>query len=608
MTFHGRLLRIDLTTRTSQIEGIPPEITRDFLGGRGLGIRHLFDELKPGTDPLGPDNKLIFSTGVLGATSGQGFSRWIVTTQSPLTTALGRAVGGNNFGAAIKFAGFDLLIVQGQSPAPVYLYITRDNVQVLDASFVWGLDTDVTQNALASRHGTRTQVACIGPAGEKLVRFASIHSGRRSASRCGVGTVMGSKRLKAIAINAGGRVPPHDPTGFQKAVEKQIAILKEHPRRQNLTNHGTTNMTETANYMGWLPVENFRKGSLPSVTALASDEFARLKAGNFGCYSCMTRCGQVHQVTQGDYAGSESEGPEYESIWALGAGLANTEIGAVIAADAKCDLLGLDTVSTGNVIGFACELYERGILTRADSDGLELTWGNHAAFLSLIDQIGRREGLGQLLGEGVWRAAQTVGQGSEQYAIHAKGMELPAYEPRAIKGYSLSYAVSNIGGSHMYGRPRSELYTNSDKPVDRFAESGKGQLIADVQMQQAVDETIIVCNFGNSGLTSELVGELLITATGRVELGDPAYRKKIGERIICLERAFNVREGFSRKDDQLPQRMTTEPLRDAGPASTGHVVGDLGTMLDEYYDALGYTRDGIPTREKMEELGLCSFA
>ena len=604
MTLRGRLLRVILTTRATQIESIPENVTRDFLDGRGLGIRYLYDELVPGTDPLGADNKLVFSTGVLGASSAQGFSRWIGTTLSPLTNAVGRAVGGNNFGAAIKFAGFDLVIIEGESATPAYLYITNDSVQVLDAAELWGLDTQATQIAIQKQHGSKTQVACIGVAGEKLVRFASIHSGRRSASRCGVGTVMGSKRLKAIAINATGRVAPYDGDAFQKSVQKQIAILKEHSRRKQLTDHGTTPMTETANYMGWLPVENFRKGMLSNAEPLAAAEFARIKVSNFGCYSCMTRCGQVHRVAQGEYAGAESEGPEYESIWALGAGLNSTELGAIVAADAKCDLLGLDTVSAGNAIGFACELFERGILNRADTDGLELLWGNHAAFLQLLDQIGRREGLGKLLGEGVKRAAEQIGRDAEHYAIHVKGMELPAYEPRALKGYALSYATSNIGGSHMYGRPRQELYSDPARAVDRFAESGKGHLVAQVQAQQAADETAIVCNFGNSGLTPELLGGLLVAATGRAELGDATYRQQIGERIICLERCFNVREGFNRKDDTLPERMLTEPLQDAGAASTGQVVRHLDTMLDEYYDAVGYTRDGIPTEAKIQELNL----
>ncbi len=606
MTLRGRLLRVDLTTCRSQTESIPEEVTRDFLAGRGLGIHYLYEELAPGTDPLGAANKLIFSTGVLGATSAQGFSRWIVTTRSPLTNAVGRAVGGGNFGAAIKFAGFDLLIIEGESATPAYLYITNDAVHVLDGADLWGLDTQATTRVLQTKHGSRTQIACIGPAGERLVRFASIHNGRRSASRCGVGTVMGAKRLKAIAINASGPAAPHDPTAFHQAVQKQVALLREHPRRKNLTDHGTTTMTETANYMGWLPVENFRKGSLSEAEHLTAEEFTRIKVGSFGCYSCMTRCGQVHRVTQGKYAGAESEGPEYESIWALGAGLSNTEIGAVVAADAKCDLLGLDTISTGNALGLACELYERGILTRKETGGLELEWGRHGAFLQLIDQIGRREGLGQLLGEGVRRAAQAIGQGAERYAMHVKGLELPAYEPRALKGYALSYAVSNIGASHMYGRPRDELYADSTKSIDRFAEAGKGPLIAQVQRRQAADETVIICNFGNSGLTPDLVGELLVAATGQAQLGDQALLQRIGERIVCLERAFNVREGFSRKDDTLPERLQTEPLLDAGPASSGQVVGHLDTLLDEYYDACGYSRDGIPTAAKMSQLNLLS--
>jgi aldehyde:ferredoxin oxidoreductase len=599
-TYTGQFLRLNLTTGTIKAEPIPEQVKRDFVGGRGLGIKYLYDELTPGIEPLGAENKLLLLTGPLGGTAAQGFSKWVAMTKSPLTGCVGRALGGGDFGAYLKFAGFDFIIIEGQARKPIYIYLEGDRAEILDAGDLWGLDTQETQQKLQEKHGPKTQIACIGPAGEQLVRYATITHGRRTASRCGVGTVMGSKNLKAVAINSRGKLVPHDPDGFQSLAQEQIDSLKTHKRRLNLTNVGTTFMVATANTAGMFPTRNFREGSLEGFENIAADEFSQVKTGNFGCYSCMTRCGQVHEMSEGPYSGAFSEGPEYETIFALGGQIGNTDPGFLVAADARCDLLGTDTISTGNCIGFACELFERGIITTEDTDGLELTWGNQAAFLTLIEKIGRREGFGELLGEGVVRAARRIGKGAEAYAMHAKGLELAGYEPRAVKGYGLSYATSNIGGSHMYGRPRDELYGR----LDPFAEEGKGDSIALVQKEQAMDDSAIVCNFGTSGLTREFLARLLLAATGIAEFGDAAYLdNKVGQRILCLERAFNVREGFDRKDDTLPTRMLTEPLQNAGPA-TGQVIRHLDTLLDEYYDALGYTRQGIPSREKLEELGL----
>jgi aldehyde:ferredoxin oxidoreductase len=267
-------------------------------------------------------------------------------------------------------------------------------------------------------------------------------------------------------------------------------------------------------------------------------------------------------------------------------------------------LLGLDTISTGNTIGFAMELFQRGIITKDDTDGLELEWGNHRAMLEMIAKIARREGFGRLLGEGTKRAAEAIGRGAEKYAIHSKGLEFPAYDPRAAKVHGLSMATSNIGGSHMYGYARQEISGKPDpRAIDRFSDSGTGDVAAYNQIDKAVEETGILCNFADSGMTRELLARLLVAATGFQELQEKGYLRLIGERIVCLERCFNVREGFSRKDDKLPERMTTEPLTAAGPA-TGEFVRNLDGLLDEYYDYLGYTRDGIPSEEKLLELGL----
>ena len=600
----GKLLRLDLSRGKGKVEVITEQLQRKFLGPRGFGIYCLYGELNPGIEPLSAENKLVMGVGFLGGTTGQGFSKWLVMTKSPLSGGVAKSAIGGNFGARLKFAGFDLIIIEGKASRPCYIYIEDGRAEVMDAAELWGLNTEETQAKLRRKHGARTAVACIGTAGEKLVRYASIVSDKRTASRCGVGTVMGAKNLKAIAVNGTGSVLPHDPKAFKELSQKLVEIQKSNKRRATLTEFGSASAVET--YMHLLnmsPVRNFREGTLEGIERILPSEFNRFKVKDYGCWGCMTRCGKVRQVTGNPYSGFVTEGPEYETIFAFGAELGNPDPASIIAADSLCDLFGMDTISTGVSIGFACELFERGIITTKDTDGLELTWGNHPAFIALVRKIGKREGFGWLLGEGVKRAAQQIGKGAEKYAMHVKGIEIPGYEPRAVKGYGLSYAVSNIGASHMYGRPTRELAGEMDPLTDE----GKGEYIALVQKEQAVRDCIMECVFGNSGLTPELRNQLLVAASGFEELGEPAYLEKIGERIVTLERAFNVREGFGRKDDTLPSRFLTEPLEKAGQA-TGETVRNLDTLLDEYYDTMSYTRQGIPTVARLRELQLDEVA
>ncbi|HEY54735.1 MAG TPA: aldehyde ferredoxin oxidoreductase family protein [Dehalococcoidia bacterium] len=599
-SYTGKLIRINLSQGKSQIEDVPEALMKSFLGGRGMAAKYLYDELKPGVEPLGGDNKLIFMMGPLGATTAMSVSRMALVTKSPLTGTIAKSIMGGNFGAYLKFAGFDGIIVEGKAEKPTYIHIDKDGIHILDAGELWGLDTQQTHAKLRESHGKNTQVACIGPAGEKLVRYGIVISDRRCGGRTGVGTVMGAKKLKAIAVNSTGPLSLYDAEGFKKIAQGIIAELKTSPRRIKMSDFGTSYLTLGFEKMGIFPVKNFQEGHLEDVEKIGEEEFAKIKTKNDGCYGCMTKCGQVRQVTEGEYAGAVSEGPDYETIWSLGGNLANTELASLIAADSLCDKLGLDTVSAGNSIGFACELFQRGIITKKDTDGLELKWGDHGTMMKLVEKIAQREGFGQLLGEGTRRAAEKIGKGAEDYAMQVKGLELPAYEPRAVKGYGLIFATSNIGANHMYGRPREDLAGTTD----RFADEGKGKDIARAQIGQAVEDSVIQCSFGPvTGLNPESRSQILVAATGFEEFGDPAYLNQIGERILCLERSFNVREGFNRKDDTLPKRMLTEPLENAGPA-TGQVFRKLDTLLDEYYDALGYTRQGIPSAEKLKQLGL----
>ncbi|OQY04754.1 MAG: hypothetical protein B6I22_08775 [Desulfobacteraceae bacterium 4572_123] len=599
-TITGRLLRINLNDSSFKEEKIPRRHITRFISARGLGAKYLYDELTPGIDPLCPENKLMLLIGALGGTGLQGFSKWAVMSKSPLTGTIFRSISGGNFGVWMKHAGYDLIILEGKATAPIYIHIDTDGVHFLEATDLWGLEYRQLQTQLREKHGLHTESACIGPAGEKLVRYAVIHSGERTASRGGMGTVMGSKNLKAVSINVPIKKPaPFDPEAFKGLIKTQVSILKEHPRKQTMNTLGTPYITKIVNIMGILPTKNYQAGSIPTIEDLSGDKFFELKKSRAGCYACMTRCGGMREVTQGPLRGSQIDGPEYETIFAFGPLLGLTDPQFVIDANALCDAYGIDTISTGVCIAFACELFAKGIISSADTGGLELTWGNKEDVFSLIEQIGKRKGFGRLLGDGVKKAAEQMGDGTDAFAMHIKGLELPGYEPRGVKGYALSMATSNIGGSHMYGRPREEFSGQADPLV----ETGKGDLIARVQKEQALEDSLIACTFGNTGLDTAMYARLLFAATGIDDFGDTANLLKIGERIVCIERCFNVREGFGRKDDTLPERMRKEPLQQAGPA-TDQMVVNLEHLLDEYYQALGYTAEGIPGIERLQELDL----
>ncbi|MFC1867072.1 aldehyde ferredoxin oxidoreductase family protein [Thermodesulfobacteriota bacterium] len=601
-----KFLRVNLSNGKVEEESIEEQVAIDFIGGSGFGISYLYKELAPDTDPLGEDNKLLMITGPLAGTSAQAVSRWMVCTRSPLTGAFARSVCGADFGAWIKFAGYDFIMIEGKAEKPVYIHLTENGCEVKPADELWGKDTLKTQEWLIDRYGKNTRVACIGPAGENLVKYSSITSARRTASRCGGGTVMGSKNLKAVAITVKRDVRLHDADTFKQLAKEQVKSMLSNKFYQHHKEVGTTTTHDLTNTLGIYPVRNFRYGQQTDYEKLSGDEYRKFRTGDFSCYSCSVKCGKKHHVTSGPYAGADSEGPEYETIWAFSGPMDNTNIEATIAADQLCDDLGLDTISTGNTIGFAYELYEKGLLTKQDTDGLELTWGNHSAMIELIKKIARREGIGNLLAEGTMRVAASIGKGSEVYAIHVKGLELPAYEPRGAKCLGFNYATSNIGGSHGYGYAPQEVFSSPiPRQVDRFAEEENADIVIFNQNGRAMRELGIVCSFaGMMGWLPELYGKMLIAATGIEQIAEPGYLQKVGERIVNLERAFNVRNGFGRKHDTLPQRFLEEPLQTKGAPGEGQMIRSLDKFLDRYYQMRGWTPDGVPSPQKLNELGL----
>jgi len=604
MSVPAKLLRVNLSNRKITTEPIPQQIRTDFIGGRGLGIKYLYDELPPGVDPLGVQNKLLLVSGPLAGTNAQAVARWMAITKSPLTGAYARSVAGADFGAWLKFAGYDLIIVEGRAAKPAYIHLTADSCQIHDAAEIWGKDTVITQKWLSQQHGKDTRTACIGQAGENLVRYAAIVSARRTAGRCGTGAVMGSKNLKAVAITAQRNVQLHDPETFKNLVKEQIQMMQANKAFQHHKEMGTTENQINTNRLGMYPSKNSIYGSMENFERLHAEEYRKLRTGDFGCYSCAARCGKEHRVTTGPYAGACSEGPEYESIWAFSGPIESSHLEATIAADQLCDDFGMDTISAGNTIGFAYELFEKGILTKSDTDGLELTWGNHQAMVTLIRKIGLREGIGNLLAEGSMRVAAKVGRGSEAYAIHAKGMEIPAYEPRGSKAMGFNYATANIGGSHCFGYASQEVFGNPiPRKIDRFAEEENADIVIFNQNGCARNEVGIMCSFA-AGWYPSLFDKLLFAATGIEEVVTKGYLSKVAERIINLERAFNVRQGFGREQDTLPQRILKEPLHTRGMPGEGQIVRNLDKFLDRYYELRGWTPRGVPSAQKLNDLGL----
>jgi aldehyde:ferredoxin oxidoreductase len=603
--YKNRILRVDLTERTFSEEPLSKELIHDYGGGRGFGIKLLYNELRPGVNPLGEESKLIFIAGPLAGTNAQSFGRYKVFFKSPLTGTYFKSSSGGYLAAEMKFAGFDAVIIKGIADKPVYLWIHDGKYELRDATYLWGLDCDDTHTLVREELGDPgIRLGCIGPSGEHAVKYAGIFSDRRTCGRGGGGTVMGTKNLKAIAFRGHEKIELADPKAFAAAVKEQIKEYQKNPQFASFSETGTQ-IAEFTNILGMYPTRNFREGVLPNWERVEGSEYSKLRIRKTRCYSCMVHCGSITKVASGKYAGAWTEGPEYETTWAFTGPVVDANIARTIAADKLCDDLGLDTISTGNTIGFAYELYEQGIITKKDTDGLELAFGNGEPVIPLIRQIAYREGLGDLLAEGTREVARRVGHGAEQYAIQVKGLELPAYDPRGAKAHGLNLMTSNIGADHNSGYSAQEIFgAPVPREVDRFAVEGKGELTKWNQDLTAFLETGILCSFIPSMgmLSPEVYGRLLSAATGVADFADPDFLWQLGERIFNLERMFNVREGLGSKDDVFPKRLTGDPMP-SGP-STGQVF-EAEPLLKDYYQERGWdVKTGIPTEAKLNELGL----
>jgi aldehyde:ferredoxin oxidoreductase len=609
--YTGRLLRIDLTNKKTKTENISEEIARKWMGGVGFAFKYLYDEFKPGTEPLDKDNLLIFAVGPLNATGSPCSNRMAVASKSPLTNTIAAAYSGGYFPNELKRAGYDLIIVEGRSEKPVYISIQDDEIRFRNADKFSGMLTSDVQLFIKDELKDQNyRISCIGPAGEKLIPMACIVNERRAAGRKGLGAVMGSKNLKAIAIRGTQKPKIADNVKFQAAKKALLKSMRESPMLYpTFAKTGTPCVVDVLTGLGIFPIRNWTAtGELDMVPTLGIAAQDKAIIDRVFCDDCVVGCSQVKSVRQGLYAGFLTEGPEFETTYSLGSDLAIDYLPAVIAGDRLCDEFGLDTISAGVTIAFAMELYERGIITRKDTNGIDLKFGNHQAMIEMLRKIAFNDGFGAILAEGSKKAARTIGKGSEKYTTEIKGLELPAYDVRGAKAHGLNFATAYNGADHCRGYAFQEIFgIPIPEQVDRFAVKGKGKLTKwNQDVRCATTDCPTLCGFifdmAIPGDACQHIGNLLSSVTGISFTSEDVQR--VGERVNNISRLFNIREGFTRSDDTFPQRLMNEPIK-GGPSKSQLISkDDLNLMLDEYYEVRGWDNSGRPTAAKLKELDI----
>ena len=619
----GKILKVDLSREKIIEEPLDGDLAANFLGGRGINVKILYDEVKPGIDPLSPENVLIFGCGPLTGTLSPSSGRFNVTTLSPLTRILGDSNCGGWWAPELKFAGYDHVVIRGRSKKPSYLVICDGQAELRDASSLWGRGTTETQEIIREELGDpETQVVCIGQAGEGLVKFACVRTGLKdSAGRTGTGAVMGSKNLKVIAVRGTGAVRIAKPEEFEKVCIELHAAMREHPLFQVFSTQGSLILSKILHEAGIMPVRNWQTIEFPEIDAISGETFVeKYSVKAKGCFGCPMHCNHFHRIGEGTFAGEMGEGPEYETVNSLGPRCGNSDFPSIIHLGNLCNEYGLDTITLGNVLCLLMELYQRRIVTERDLDGIKLEWGDSEAMIEITEKIVRRQGIGDVLAEGPLSTARKIGKGSERYVVQTKGLDYSSHENRVSKGYALSHAVSTRGGDHLRAIPTcvywglapprelvEKIFGAAGVPDPRSYERQAVAVIWYEHMYAACD-SIGVCKYctpwlGTAfGLTPGDVVKLFSLATG-VNM-DEEGMIKASERIYNLERAFIVREGVTREDDYPPRRFLEEPLP-SGPTKGERIdKGKYDGMLDEYYELRGWTVEGIPTRTKLEELGL----
>jgi len=603
----GKILRVNLSTGKISKEPVNENDARMFLGGSGLATRYLFDEVKKGVDPLGPDNKLIFMTGPLTGTISPSSGRFSAVTKSPLTGLWGSSNSGGRWGLDLKKSGYDGIIIEGTADRPVYLVIEDGKAEIRDAGKLWGKGVKETIKQVKEATGGKLNTACIGIAGENKVRYATIMNDvHRTLGRCGFGAVMGSKHLKAIAAGGSMRITVADKKAFDKAAKTAGELINESLLKMTLEVYGTNMVLDMVNVKGGLPTRNWQSGSCSYAGEISGPAVSeKILVGKKACFACPIACGRISEVKTGKYA-CKGEGPEYESVGAFGPMCDISDLEAITYAHLLCNEYGLDTVSTGSTIAFAMECFEKNILTMADTDDLELSFGDADIMIEIIHRIGKREGIGDLLAEGTKRVSEKLGHGSTRFAMHVKGLELAAYDCRATKITGLAFATANRGGDHITAYVQGPTFLDipylivDESTIEDATRENPAEAIVVKDMEDAltVFDSIGCCKFMGMALFAEDLVPIIANATGWEF--DVADFRKAGERIFNLARMFNIREGCSREDDTLPERLLKEPM-DNGPAK-GLVV-DLEPLLDAYYEMRGWDiTSGKPTMAKLEEL------
>ncbi|MBN2228886.1 MAG: aldehyde ferredoxin oxidoreductase family protein [Candidatus Thorarchaeota archaeon] len=618
--YTGKILRVNLTDENFQVDSLPKEWIRDFIGGDGFGAKLLFDEVPAKTDPLSPSNKLIIGTGPITGTMWPMSGRTVFISKAPLTGIWGESHVGGHLGPELKYAGYDMLVVEGKSEKPVYISIEDSNLQILDAKHLWGLTTDKTTSEIKTEHhNPDIQVAAIGPAGERLVRYASvIVNYARAAGRTGMGAVLGSKNVKAIAIRGTGAVEVHDHEGFVNLAKEAHSKVRINPQAREMGKYGTWVLTAVKQEIGELPTYNHQTGVFDGWEKLSGDYIRpRYTVADRACFGCSLGCKKVNYIAEGPFKGTLEEGPEYEGLMAFGSSLGIDDYATTLKANQICNKYGMDIISAGATIGFAIESFEKGAITEEDTGGLRLQWGDREQIIHLLEMIAKREGFGELLAEGSKKAAETLGRGTDKFAIHVKGMEVSGQDGRTHRSIALGHATGARGADHLrslvvvdqlgYEDVAAKRWGADKLPeiIDPYTEKYKANAVFESENAYCIRDTLIVCWYSVSWppiFWMEDFAKMLPLATGDSFFGKVENLTKIAERQVTLKRLFNAREGITKKDDQLPDRFTKDPMPE-GPGK-GQIV-NLEPMLRDYYSLRGWDLEtGLPTTKTLKRLSL----
>jgi len=608
--FRGTILRVNLNKEKLSSETLKESFYRRHFGGRGLISYYLLSELEPRTDPLGPDNKLIFACGPVTGAPISGSGRNSVGAKSPLTGAYGEAEVGGFWGAELKQAGFDAIIVEGKASSPVYLWIHDQKVEIRDASRLWGLEIKKSQETIRSElSDNRVKVAQIGPGGEKMVRYASVVNDlNHVAGRCGMGAVMGSKNLKAVAVKGSTRVPVRKPKRLGKLAKWMATNVNNVAHA--LHTYGTGAEMDAMEETGNLPVRNFRDGDFPEVDQISAEAIKEhVRVGMGTCFACAIACKKEVKIDGSWTVKPEYGGPEYETLASLGSNCGVSDLRAVCKANELCQRYSIDTISTGVTISFAMECFEHGLLRKEDTGGMDLSFGNAESMVKMVELIGEKRGLGALLAEGTKRAAEHIGNGAEEFAVHVKGQEVPMHDPRLKRGEALGYAVSPTGADHVHNIHDTFLYPQLPKsynslgileavPIEDFGPK-KVRLYKYVGEWRTLNNFLVMCLFTPWSVVQKV--EIVRSVTG---WNTSAFElMKVVERGNTLARIFNIREGFTEKDDWLPPRFF-KPKTSGALSKTSVNPEELQKAKLTYYDMMGWTEQGIPKQSALEELDI----